>query len=244
MSVDAQKTVAEIVLEKPRTGVVFERLGIDYCCHGRVPLSEACHSAGFDVNQVVEQLEVLAAREDSSGDGEDWSVRSLTSLISHIVEKHHTYCREECSRLEPLLAKVVSKHGDRHRQLRQIQEVFLALRDELSLHLIKEERMLFPHIAVLENASTHQATPPRAPFGAVQNPVRMMMQEHDNAGQAVKEIRKLTGNYTVPEGGCNSFKVLYKGLADFEADLHWHIHLENNLLFPRALKLEDAAQAV
>ncbi len=244
MSVDVQKTVAEIVLEKPRTGGVFERLGIDYCCHGRVPLSEACRSAGLDVNQVVEQLEVLAASEGSSGDSEDWSVQSLASLISHIVEKHHTYCREEGSRLEPLLAKVVSKHGDRHPELRQIQEVFLSLRDELSLHLMKEERMLFPHIAALENASTHHTTPPRAPFGAVQNPVRMMMQEHDSAGQAVKAIRELTSNYTVPEGVCNSFRVLYKSLADFETDLHRHIHLENNLLFPRALKLEDAAQGV
>lgn len=242
MTIDTQRTVAEIALEKPQAAAIFEKLGIDYCCGGRKPLEAACAAAGIDVNHITELLE----RTDNTGQShpgtENWSEQSLASLINHIVQKHHAYCREECLRLEPLLAKVVSKHGEHHPELHQIQELFFSLRNELSMHLMKEEQMLFPYIISLEESAKHKSVPPRAPFGTVQNPIRMMVQEHDNAGHLTKEIRGLAQNFVTPEEACNSFKALYQGLEAFEADLHQHIHLENNLLFPRAIALEDAAQ--
>ena len=242
MGIDTQKTVAEITLERPQAAATFEKLGIDYCCGGRKPLATACEAAGIDVNLVADMLESAAGTAQSGIEVENWGERSLASLIGHIVEKHHAYCREEGLRLQPVLAKVVLKHGERHPELAQVQELFTSLRNELSMHLMKEEQMLFPYIIALEESATHKSVAPRAPFGTVQNPVRMMVQEHDDAGQLLKEIRGLTRNFSAPEDACTSFKVLYQGLEAFEADLHQHIHLENNLLFPRAIAMEDAAQ--
>jgi len=238
MSIDTQRTVSEIALERPQAAAVFEKLGIDYCCGGKKPLAAACEEAGVDLNHVEGLLE--GAGNGQSGDV-NWSEQSLASLISHIVEKHHAYCREEGLRLQPLLAKVVSKHGEHNPELSQVQDAFSSLRNELGMHMMKEEQMLFPYIIALEDSATHKSAPPRAPFGTVQNPVRMMVQEHDDAGHLLKEIRSLTGNFTAPQNACTSFKALYQGLEAFEADLHRHIHLENNILFPRAINLEDAS---
>ena len=234
---DSQRTVAEIALERPQAAAVFEKLGIDYCCGGRTPLAAACEEAGVDLNHVEGLLEGAGREQPGAG---NWSEESLASLVSHIVKKHHAYCREEGLRLQPLLAKVVSKHGEHHPELAQLQDVFTSLRNELSMHMMKEEQMLFPYIVALEESATHKSAPPRAPFGTVQNPVRMMVEEHDDAGHLLKEIRNLSGNFTASSDACPSFKALYQGLAAFEADLHQHIHLENNILFPRAIALEYA----
>ena len=241
MSIDIQRTVAEIALDRPQAAAVFEKLGIDYCCGGRKPLAAACQAAGIDVNRVASLLEEANGKTGQEIETGNWIQRSLASLISHIVEKHHAYCREEGLRLQPLLGKVVSKHGDRHPELAQVQELFTSLRNELSMHMMKEEQMLFPYITTLEDSATRKSAPPRAPFGTVQNPVRMMVEEHDDAGHLLKEIRSLTGSFTAPQDACTSFKALYQGLEAFEADLHQHIHLENNILFPRAITLEDAS---
>lgn len=242
MSINTQQTVATFALENPRAAAVFEKLGIDYCCNGRVPLAEACQTAGIELSHVADLLS--AARTAQPGaDATDWSHQSLAALVNHIVEKHHSFCRQECARLGPLLEKVLSKHGEHHPELSKIQEEFTALRSELELHMMKEERMLFPYIAALEASASGRASFPRAPFGSVQNPVRMMMQEHDSAGHALREIRSLSGNFTAPSDACTSFKALYQGLEAFEADLHQHIHLENNLLFPRAIELEESLNA-
>lgn len=237
---EIQKTVAEIALEGPQAAAVFEKLGIDYCCGGRKPLAAACEEAGVEVNQVEDLLKSAGPDEQPA---ENWSEQPLASLVGHILQKHHSYCREEGLRLQPLLAKVVSKHGENHPDLVQVEELFTALRNELSMHMMKEEQMLFPYIIALEDAVAHRSSAPRAPFGTVQNPVRMMVQEHDDAGRLTKEIRTLTGDFTTPQDACPSFKALYQGLEAFEADLHQHIHLENNILFPRAIALEDVAQS-
>lgn len=239
MSIDTQRTVAEIALDRPQAAAVFEKLGIDYCCGGRKPLATACEEAGIDVNHVEGLLDEA---DKGQPDAENWGEQSLASLVGHIVEKHHAYCREEGLRLQPLLAKVVSKHGGRHPELSEVQELFTALRNELSMHLMKEEQILFPYIIALEDSVTHKSPAQRAPFGTVQNPVRTMVQEHYDAGHLVKEIRSLTRNFTASEDACTSFEMLYRGLEAFEADLHQHIHLENNLLFPRAIALEDSMQ--
>jgi len=241
MSIDTQRTVAEIALERPQAAAVFEKLGIDYCCNGRKPLAMACETAGIDVNHVASLLEHTTSADQPSAESQSWRGHSLASLINHIVRKHHAYCWEECLRLEPLLAKVASKHGESHPELERVQALFMSLRNELSMHLMKEEQMLFPYIIRLEESATHKSAPPRAPFGTVQNPVRMMVQEHDNAGHLIRGIRGLTQNFTAPKDACNSFRALYQGLEAFEADLHQHIHLENNLLFPRAVALDNGA---
>ena len=243
MGIDTQRTVAEIALETPQAAATFEKLGIDYCCGGRKPLAAACEETGIDVNHVTDLLEKTTGTDQTGADAGNWNDQSLSSLINHIVQNHHGYCREETLRLQPLLAKVVSKHGGRHPELAQVQELFMSLSDELSMHLMKEERMLFPYIIGLEESAKNESAPPRAPFGTVQNPVRMMVLEHDSAGSLTKEIRQLARNFTTPEGACNSFKALYQGLEAFEADLHLHIHLENNLLFPRAIALEDGGRS-
>ncbi len=243
MSIDTQRTVAEIALERPESAAIFEKLGIDYCCGGGKPLAAACKAAGIDVNNVATLLEGAARATQPGVEAANWSEQSLAALINHIVEKHHAFCREESHRLEPLSAKVVSKHGEHHPELQRIHELFTSLRSELSMHLMKEEQMLFPYIIGLEDSATRNSAPPRAPFGTVQNPVRMMVQEHDDAGELLKEIRELSRNFSAPEDACPSFKALYQGLQAFEADLHQHIHLENNLLFPRAIALEEEMYA-
>src|SRR5579875_786797 len=243
MSIDTQRTVAEIALEKPEAAAVFEKLGIDYCCGGKKPLEAACQAAGLDVSQVASLIESASAARQSRPENGNWSEQSLANLVDHIVQKHHAYCRAECLRLEPLLAKVVSVHGEHHPALGEVQALFQQLRDELSMHMMKEEHMLFPYIIGLDEAVKNHTAPPRAPFGTVHNPVRMMVQEHDDAGDLTKQIRRLARNFNPPEDACNSFRALYQGLDAFEADLHQHIHLENNLLFPRAIAMEDAQRS-
>jgi regulator of cell morphogenesis and NO signaling len=243
MTIDIQRTVGEIALERPQAAAVFEKLGIDYCCGGGKPLASACEAAGVNVVQVTHLLEKAVAADKPGINTGNWTEQSLASLISHIVEKHHAYCREEGAPLQPLLDKVVSKHGEHHPELTQVQDLFTSLRTELGMHMMKEEQVLFPYIMAIEDAAIRKSISPRAPFGTVQNPVRMMVQEHDNAGQLLKQIRSVTRNFVVPEDACASFKTLYQGLEAFEADLHQHIHLENNLLFPRAIALEEAAQS-
>ena len=243
MEIDTRKTVKEIVLEMPGSEDVFERLGIDYCCGGDKRLEDACQAAGRPVGEVLQLLEAAKNTVPAEAGASDWSQQSLASLVNHIVEKHHTFCRQELARLELLLAKVSEVHGANHPELRRIQTIFSGMSKELQMHLIKEEQTLFPYIARMEDAVTRGMPFPRPPFGTVQNPVRMMVLEHDNAGAALHEMRKLSGDHQVPEDGCSSYKALYEGLRSFESDMHQHVHLENNILFPRALALEDTAAA-
>lgn len=239
MEIDQRKPVKEIVLEMPASAKIFEQLGIDYCCGGDKRLDEACRAAGLQVEVVTRTLEA-AGSTGHAQDDVDWSGQPLASLMNHIVEKHHTFCRQEVTRLEPLLDKVIQAHGVVHPELGRLKALFSGLSKELLMHLMKEEQTLFPYISRMEEAATRGAPFPRPPFGTVQNPVRMMVLEHDNAGAALHEIRSLSGNYQLPVDACNSYRALYDGLKSFESDMHQHVHLENNILFPRAVAMEDA----
>jgi regulator of cell morphogenesis and NO signaling len=152
------------------------------------------------------------------------------------------YVKQEIPRLQQLLHKVVSVHGKSHPELGRIQQTFQEMSAELNSHMMKEEHILFPHIAALENAVNSGRPKPRSVFGTVSNPVHMMELEHDSAGAALKSISELSSNYTPPEGACFSYKTLYTALKEFESDLHQHIHLENNILFPRAIAMESATE--
>lgn len=239
MSASASKTVRELAVEVPNATRVFERLGIDYCCGGKKSLEDACHAARLPVDEVLKELET-SVQTRSQAEFELPS-GSLHELISHIVKTHHRFTREEIVRLQALLEKVCSVHGKNHPELFVIQEVFRGLAQELSLHLMKEENVLFPYIVRMEEAVLQNDPVLPAPFGSVQNPVRMMMQEHDGAGEALRRIRAASNNFGHPADACISFQTLYQALQAFEADLHLHIHLENNILFPRALQMEERA---
>ena len=237
MITDTSKTVRELALEVPNATRVFEKLGIDYCCGGNKPLWEACAASNLPVDEVLRSLEASAAAPQSASPA-DWQERHLTQLIDHIVEKHHTYVKQELPRLQQLLAKVASVHGRNHPEIQGIESTFAGLFEELTAHLTKEERILFPYIKVMEEAFLHGQKPPHPMFGTVKHPVEMMTMEHDSAGDALKKIRQTSSNFTPPPDACITYKTLYQAFAEFEADLHQHIHLENNILFPRAVEME------
>lgn len=239
METSTEKTVREIALETPSSIRVFESLGIDYCCGGKKPLSDACSSAQVDVVRVLELLERAAAGSLEPDAGE-WREKPLRAIVAHILEKHHAYVRQETPRIEALLGKVAAKHGPAHPELIRIQQLFSAIAQELSTHMRKEEQILFPHIERMESASLAGDPAPAAVFGTVQHPIAMMAAEHENAGALLSEMRDLSNGYAVPAGGCTTFLAAYRGLEEFERDLHQHIHLENNILFPRAIEMERA----
>ncbi len=240
MTVSTEKTVRELALEIPNATRVFEKLGIDYCCGGTRSLEDACRAANLSVDQVLESLE--HASQPVPDVQRDWQGGMLADLMDYIKKTHHKYTRDEIGRLQPLLDRVCAVHGENHPELLVIRTVFQGLAAELTAHLMKEEMILFPYIVRLEEASLeHEAAPP-APFGTVQNPVHAMMQEHDSAGEALRKMKASSHDYLIPADGCFSYGTLYQALAAFESDLHQHIHLENNILFPRAVEMENAAK--
>jgi len=238
MNIKTSRTVREVAVELPGATRIFEKLGIDYCCGGSKPLAEACLAAEVSPEKVVALLEEAVNGGLSSMAARNWNKAPLSDLASYIVTRHHGFTREELPRLNQLLAKVCSVHGENHPELRKLQVIFQELQEELTAHMFKEEQILFPYIENLERAVANGEPVPTPVFGTVRNPVRMMMQEHDDAGQALRDLRKASSNYKVPADGCISFRTLYRALEEFEKDLHQHIHLENNILFPRAAELE------
>ena len=237
MTFTPTKTVGEIAAEISNSTREFEKLGIDYCCGGSRTLGEACAEANISVDEALARLEKSMA-STQPGDNKDWQNQMLADLIGHITSTHHVFVREESPRLEALCAKVVGVHGKNHPELLQVQQVFSALAEELRVHLMKEEQVLFPYVARMEESVLAGEPAPPAMFGSVVNPVRMMMQEHDGAGDALRSLRAVTSDYTLPDDACISYRTLYQALQGFESDLHQHIHLENNILFPRAVAME------
>jgi regulator of cell morphogenesis and NO signaling len=240
MSVATEKTVRELVQEFPGATRVFEKFGIDYCCGGKRPLEEACRAAHLPVDEVLDSLEAAAQTAQVAPDARDWQTEPLADLVAHINNTHHKYTREEIARIGPLFAKVCSVHGKSHAELEQMRMIFHGLSQELTMHMMKEEKMLFPYIVRMEEAVIQKEPILPPPFGSVQNPVSMMEHEHDDAGEALRALRQMTGGYTIPADACISYQTLYQALTEFEADLHRHIHLENNILFPRAIAMERA----
>jgi regulator of cell morphogenesis and NO signaling len=238
MTLNTDTTVRELALEMPQATRVFERLKIDYCCGGARPLGVACADAGLDVNTVMQQLAEAGAVTQSDAQT-TIQTESLTELIAHIIAKHHVYTKEEMVRLTALLAKVCAAHGEPHPELLRVSELFQHLCADLQPHMLKEEMVLFPYIKGLEEAARRGGEFMRPPFGTINNPVRMMMYEHDAAGALLRELRALSNDYLVPEDACLSYRTLYEALTALEQDLHQHIHLENNVLFPRAVELEN-----
>ncbi|MFZ1086469.1 MAG: iron-sulfur cluster repair di-iron protein [Terracidiphilus sp.] len=230
------QTVREIALEYPSSIRVFEAYGIDYCCGGRKPLAEACAAGNLAVDEVIVALE--AAAQTPSAIGTDWSQASLEELSGHIVQTHHAYVKRELPRLAVLAQKVVNRHGATTAELLLIQAALAKLDEELTQHLQKEEAVLFPYLVLLERARADGGAKPHGCFGTVAHPIAIMTQEHDAAGALLAEIRHLSHGFTTPDNACPTYHAFFDGLREFERDLHQHIHLENNFLFPRAINLE------
>ena len=238
MQLNDSKTVREVAIETPGATRVFEKMGIDYCCGGAKPLAEACLAAGVTVAELQRSLEQIETASQPEAGSKDWQAETLASLVNYIKDKHHTFTREELDGLEPLLEKVCSVYGEKRPELFQIQALFGGLKRELLLHMLKEENILFPYVTHMEAAMRDRLPAPVAMFGTVRNPVRMMMTEHDGAGDALRRIRLLSNDFSPPADACVSYQTLYRRLEEFEQDLHQHIHLENNILFPRAVEME------
>jgi regulator of cell morphogenesis and NO signaling len=241
MALNATQTVRQLATEVPNATRIFEKFGIDYCCGGGKSLEAACAQANLPLNEVLQSLQQGTAPAAGVGNLPDFNQASLSELVAHIVNTHHAYVKQEIPRLQKLLAKVVSVHGQNHPELFDMQHVFGGLAAELTSHMMKEEMVLFPYVNSLEQAVDSGRPSPRSPFGTVANPVQMMEMEHESAGNALKQLRNLSSDYTPPQDACFSYNTLFSALGEFETDLHQHIHLENNILFPRAIAMEQEA---
>ena len=233
------KTVAQLVAENIKTAHVFKKYGIDFCCGGGISIDKACEKKKVDFSVLKEEL--LAV--DDAPKAYEYNKWALDFLIDHILNVHHTYIEEAIPLIKQYANRVEEVHGHHYTEVIEINKLFTEVANELASHMKKEELILFPYIKHLfkykEEGET-RITPP--PFGTVNNPINMMEAEHENAGNIFKEISRLTNNYTPPEDACNTFRALYAKLEEFENDLHQHIHLENNILHPKAIRLEKELQ--
>lgn len=228
------KSLAKIVTENHKTANVFEKYQLDFCCKGKRTLQEACKENKINPVEVLSDLELamLAAKNDAG----DPDTLSLNDLSNYIVDTHHSYVRNELPLIYGYLQKVASKHGERHPELYKIFELFAAVKEEMEMHMLKEEKILFPRIREVEKLINDSVTL-HINNTFIAAPVSVMEQEHDHAGSLMAEIRELTKNYTPPTDACTTYKLSFEALKAFEQDLHQHVHLENNILFPKALKL-------
>ena len=235
MNITENNTVAEIVTNNIKTADVFKKNGIDFCCGGGISIKKACEKKDLSLEEILNELANVNNPVSNAYNYDSWK---LDFLVDHIVNIHHTYVTESIPLILQYAARVAKVHGHHYTEVVEINRLFIDVANELSSHLKKEEQVLFPFIKELLNADSNGEKAAKQHFGTVNNPIRMMEEEHENAGDIMKEIKKLSNNFTPPEGACNTFKALYAKLEEFEQDLHQHIHLENNILFPKAILLE------
>ena len=230
--------VGDVVAVDFRTAAVFERFGIDFCCGGRQSIADACRTAVADPAAVIGALQALPPMVSPDDDASRWRVERL---IDHILVAHHAYVRTAMPTIARYLAKLNEVHGTRHPELARIATIFEEVSGGLEQHMFKEEQILFPYICELGQRAGQACGVAMSPFGTVENPIRMMEREHREAADELRVIRELTNGYTPPADGCATYQVCMAELDRFERDLHRHVHLENNVLFPRAVELEKAS---
>ena len=229
-----EATVRDFVNRDFRAAAVFHRYGIDFCCGGGRSLADVCRAKRLEESAVLREISRACAQGGTPPRFTDWPA---DDLARYIVDRHHAYCREALPVIEAHARKLASVHGPAHPELVEIAEIFSRVCEEMDAHMLKEEQVLFPHITRLAQASRTGAPAPRAPFGSVDNPIRMMEDDHASAGEAMARIRELARDYAAPEHGCTTWRVTLQELEAFEQDLHTHVHLENNVLFPMARAL-------
>lgn len=234
------KPVGELVAEDYRMAEVFKKFGIDFCCGGKRTVKEACERKGVDYATLRSELAQVGGKECKTA--ENFNEWGLDLLAEYIVQKHHAYVKKNIPLLLEFSEKVATVHGNANPEVVQIASLFRQVADEMQMHMMKEERGLFPYIKDLVSAKNQGIRPARPHFGTIRNPVNMMEAEHDTAGNLLKQISELSNNYTPPVYACNTYRVEYHKLKEFEDDLHQHVHLENNILFPKAIELEAILQ--
>ena len=235
MLVKKDNKIGEIVAKNFHTARIFENLGLDFCCGGKKTINDACNEIGLNPENVINELTKVNDKSAALQHFEKWD---SDFLIDYIVNNHHAYVVNAVSTIEHHLQKVVLAHGERHPEIVSINGIFEDLKEELLNHMQKEEKVLFPYIKKMNIAIKNSLEMRYPPFGTVENPLRMMESEHESAGKMMTAINHLSGCYTPPKNACGTFKVLYQELKEFEQDLHVHVHLENNILFPKAIALE------
>lgn len=233
-TISPEITLGDLINQHPSLARTLEKLGIDYCCGGRMSLGQAAIDKGLDPAAVVTELSLVAVPEDVA-----WNNLGARDLVDHVESTHHHFLWDEMPRVSALLNKIVEVHGGRHPELAEIRATYEQLRQELEPHMRKEELMLFPAIRALAGDDA----PPTFPFGSVQNPISVLMSEHDQAGDLLEQLREQTGGYQAPADGCATYQATFAGLAQIESDTHLHVHKENNLLFPMVVALEADIEA-
>ena len=230
-----EKTIGEIVAEDFRSAAVFKKYGIDFCCKGNRSIAEACEPKGIDPANIYNELENFRNVHSDNTDFNSWP---LDLLADYVERMHHRYVEEKTPILIQFLQKIAKVHGERHPELHEVYELFMESAQDLGAHMKKEELILFPFIKKMIQVQRDGIPLDTAHFGTVENPVAMMKHEHAVEGERFQKIAELTNNYQFPEDACNTYRVSFQMLEEFETDLHKHIHLENYILFPKAIELE------
>jgi len=230
-------TLSEIVKNNFHTASIFEKYNLDFCCNGKRTLADACTEKGIDSENVIIEIKNQSSSETKEEiRPDDWE---LDFLVSYIINNHHSYVNGMLPVISAHTQKVASVHGERHPETKKIAEIFTSINIEMKHHMMKEERILFPHIIKLVGLSKNGNGEGMPYFGTIKNPIAMMEAEHQSAGDGMSEIRNLTNDYNHPADACETYKISFKELKEFEEDLHKHVHLENNILFPKAINLEE-----
>lgn len=237
MNITSKTRVGELVANDYRTAMVFSKYGIDFCCKGGKSLSDACEEKKVNVVSLIEELDTCLESKNN-GTSIDFKSWPLDLLIDYIVKKHHKYVEDTMPQINQFLNKLVAVHGKNHPELLKIRDEFTECTGELAMHMKKEELVLFPYVKKLVAATEKNQKTEKPNFGTVANPIEMMMHEHDVEGERFRRMRKLSSNYKIPKDACRTYIVTYELLNEFEDDLHMHIHLENNILFPKAILME------
>lgn len=230
-------TIGEMVAEDFRKAEVFRKFGLDFCCGGKKSVKAACEKKG--INYVEVESELKKIEEQNTNNVENYNDWELDFLADYIVNKHHRYVQDAMPMLYEYSNKVARVHGERNPEVVQIARCFNEVAEELTLHMQKEENILFPYIKELVAAKKKNEKIEKPAFGSIKNPINMMEAEHETVGENFEHIRKFSEEYTPPASACNSYRVLYGKLEEFEKDLQQHIHLENNILFKKAIELEQ-----
>ncbi|MDH5380181.1 MAG: iron-sulfur cluster repair di-iron protein [Cyclobacteriaceae bacterium] len=236
MGITKENIIAELVANDYRTATVFKKYNIDFCCNGNRTLNEACEKKRIDVAKVINDLGEVAQQQ--ADDGTDYKSWPIDLLVDYIEKKHHRYVTNKIEEIKPFLSKVVKVHGEHHPELETINDLFLASSEDLLAHMQKEEVVLFPFIRKMVEAKEQGKKLENPHFGTVENPVSMMKVEHETEGDRFAKIASLSNNYTPPADACTTYRVTFSMLKEFEDDLHKHIHLENNIVFPKAMAME------
>ena len=229
-------SLAQIVNNNHQAASVFEKYHLDFCCKGKRSLEQACTEQQLSISKVAEDLENIFTK-DNNGSVVDFEKMNLAQLTDYIVQTHHAYVKNEMPQIHAYLQKVSSKHGERHPELYKIFQTFSAVKEEMEGHMKKEELILFPRIKELEKLADNENADLQLNITYLQSPITMMEQEHDHAGNLLNDIRVFSNDYTPPQDACTTYQLSFVALKAFELDLHQHVHLENNILFPKALEI-------